>query len=137
MPDYPRPCPKCGVHTAEEGFALDRHASSGRKSLCRECDRKKAAAYYAAHADALLAQREAAREAAWQAELEALEEEHKKKVAATKRLHAAQVRHQKEFLRSIGVPDLSPEEVSERARHPASTSVSSSPGPTRISSNGL
>ena len=28
--------------------------------------------------------------------------------------HAAQVRRQKEFLRSIGVPDLSPEELTER-----------------------
>jgi hypothetical protein len=51
--------------------------------------------------------------------LEALEEEHRKKVAAKKRLHAAQVRHQKEFLRSVGVPDLSPEEVTERARRDA------------------
>jgi hypothetical protein len=45
-----------------------------------------------------------------------LEKEHKRRVAAAKKLHAAQVRRQKEFLRSIGVPDLSPEEVSERAR---------------------
>jgi hypothetical protein len=49
------------------------------------------------------------------AEREALEKEHRKRVVATKKLHAAQVRRQKEFLRSIGVPDLSPEEVSERA----------------------
>ena len=70
----------------------------------------------AAHKDELHAQRVSAREAAWQAELEALEEEHRKRVAAAKKLHAAQVRRQKEFLRSIGVPDLSPEEVSERAR---------------------
>jgi hypothetical protein len=34
-------------------------------------------------------------------------------------LHAAQIRRQKEFLRSIGVPDLSPEEVAR-----ASTRVS-------------
>jgi hypothetical protein len=43
--------------------------------------------------------------------------ENKKRVAAAKRQHAALVRRQKEFLRSIGVPDLSPEEVTERARH--------------------
>jgi hypothetical protein len=42
--------------------------------------------------------------------------EHKKRVAAQKRLHAAQARRQKEFLLSIGVSDLSPEEVSKRAR---------------------
>jgi hypothetical protein len=51
--------------------------------------------------------------------LEALRKEHRKRAAATKKLHAAQVRRQKEFLRSIGVPDLSPEEVAERARRDA------------------
>ena len=69
--------------------------------------------------DELYAARAAVREAAREAELEALEEEHRKRVADVKRLHAAQVRHQKEFLRSIGVPDLSPEEVAERARRDA------------------
>ena len=73
---------------------------------------------YAAPKGELYAAREAAREAAWQAELEALEVEHKKRVAAQKKLHAAQVRHQKEFLRSIGVPDPSPEEITERAAAP-------------------
>jgi hypothetical protein len=42
---------------------------------------------------------------------------YRKRVAAAKKLHAAQVRRQKEFLRSIGVLDLSPEEITERARH--------------------
>jgi hypothetical protein len=51
-----------------------------------------------------------------QPELEAQVEEHRKRVAAAKKLHAAQVRRQKEFLRSIGVPDWSPEEIIERAR---------------------
>jgi hypothetical protein len=37
-------------------------------------------------------------------------------MSAAKKLHAAQVRRQKDFLRSIGVPDLSPEEIIERAR---------------------
>jgi hypothetical protein len=45
--------------------------------------------------------------------------EHRKRVAAQKKLHAALARRQKEFLRSIGVPDLTPEEVMERARRPA------------------
>jgi hypothetical protein len=40
--------------------------------------------------------------------------ESKKRFAEQKKLHEAQTRRQREFLRSIGVPDLSPEEVSER-----------------------
>jgi hypothetical protein len=119
MPDYPRACPKCGIPTAEEGFAVDRHAAAGRKSHCKACDRKRRKGYYAAHKDELYAQRVAAREAARQAELEAQVEGHRERVAAAKKLHAAQVRHQKEFLRSIGVPDLSPEEITERARRRA------------------
>jgi hypothetical protein len=102
--------------TAENGFSVDRSKASGRRSYCRECDRQRRRDYYAAHRDELYAQREAAREAAWQAELEALTVEHKKRLTAAKKLHAAQVRRQKEFLRSIGVPDLSPEEITERAR---------------------
>jgi len=70
----------------------------------------------AAHKDELHAQRVSAREAAWQAELEALEEEHRKRVAAAKKLHAAQLRNQNKLLRELGVPNLSIEEVSERAR---------------------
>jgi hypothetical protein len=90
-----------------------------RSQASRACDRQGGRAYYDAHKDELYAQREAVREAARHAELEALAEEHKKRVAAQKKLHAAQVRRQKEFLRSIGVPDLSPEEVTERSRHRA------------------
>jgi hypothetical protein len=88
----------------------------GRRSNCTACDRRRGRAYYAGRRDELYAQREAVREAARQAELEALAVEHKKRVAAQTKLHAAQVRRQKEFLRSIGVSDLSPEEVTERAR---------------------
>jgi hypothetical protein len=65
----------------------------------------------------------AAREAAWQAELEAQVEDSRKKVAAAKRLHAAQVRRQKELLRSIGVPDVSPEEIAARVRRRPSASA--------------
>jgi hypothetical protein len=78
--------------------------------------RRRGRVYYDAHKDELYAQRQAVREAAWQAHLKALAVEHKKRVAATKKLHAIQTRHQKEFMRSIGVPDLSPEEITERAR---------------------
>jgi hypothetical protein len=102
--------------TAEADFSLDSSKPSGRRSYCKACDRRRGRAYYDAHKDELYAQRAAAREAAWQAELEAQVEEHRKRVAAAKKLHAAQSRRQKEFLRSIGVPDLSPEEITERAR---------------------
>jgi hypothetical protein len=102
--------------TAETGFAVDRSKASGRKSHCRTCDARRAHGWYAEHREELYAQREAVREAARQAELEALAVEHKKRVAEQKKLHEAGVRRQKEFLRSIGVPDLRPKEVSERAR---------------------
>lgn len=101
--------------TEKEGFAVDRHAASGRKSCCKSCDRRRRKAYYDLHKDEWNAEREAEREAARQAELEALAFEQKKRVAAAKKLHAAGVRRQKELLRSLGVPDLSPEEVTERA----------------------
>jgi hypothetical protein len=123
VPSYPRVCPRCGVLTAEAGFGLDRSKKAGRRSYCKACDRRRGRAYYDAHKDELYAQRKAVREAAWQAELEALAVEHKKRFAAAKELHAAQARHQKEFLRSIGVPDLSPEEVSERAQRRATSSM--------------
>jgi hypothetical protein len=77
------------------------------RSYCKACDRRRGRAYYDARKDELYARRVAAREAAWQAELKAQEEESRKRVAAAKELHAAQVRRQKELLRSIGVPDLS------------------------------
>ena len=111
MPDYPRPCPKCGVVTEEEGFAVDRSKPGGRKSSCKACDRRRRKIYYQAHKDELYAQRAAAPEARRQAELAELAVEQRKRVAAAKKLHAAQVRRQKEFLRSIGVPDVSPDEI--------------------------
>lgn len=116
MPDYPRPCPKCGVMTAEAEFGADRSKTSGRRSYCKACDRRRGRAYYDVRKDELNAQRAAAREAAWQAELKALEKRHRKRVAAVKKQHAAGVRRQKELLRSLGVPDLSPQEVTDRAR---------------------
>ena len=119
MPSYPRPCPRCGVVTAESDFPLDSSKASGRKSYCKACDQKRGRAYYAAHRDELYAQREAVREAASQAELEALAVKNKKRVAEQKKLAEALARRQKEFLRSIGVPDLSPEEITQRARRPS------------------
>ena len=107
MPDYPRACSRCGILTAEADFGADRSKKSGHNSHCRACER----ADYASRA-----RRDAVREAAWQTRLKELEEVHREKVAAAKREHEAGVRRQKKPLRELGVPDLSPEEVSERAR---------------------
>src|SRR4029453_17808009 len=63
MPSYPRACPKCGVLTAEEGFAIDRNAAAGRKSHCKACDRQRRKAYYDAARTKWNAERKAAREA--------------------------------------------------------------------------
>jgi hypothetical protein len=101
--------------TSEADFGVDRSKAGGRRSYCKACDRRRGRAYYDAHKDELHARRVAAREAAWQAELEALEDEQRTRVAAARKAHAAGVRRQKELLRSIGVPDLSPQEVTERA----------------------
>jgi hypothetical protein len=103
--------------TEEADFGVDRSKAGRRRSYCKACDRRRGRAYYATHKDEPYAQRKAAREAAWQAELEALAVEHKKRVAAGKREHAAGVRRQKKLMRELGVPDLSPEEVTRRARH--------------------
>ena len=112
MPDYPRACSRCGVVTAEADFGIDHSKKSGHKSHCRACE----AADYASRRDELYARREAVREAARQAQLKELAVVHRKRVAAAKREHAAGVRRQKKLLRELGVPDLSPEEVTDRAR---------------------
>ena len=54
-------CGRCGLVKHVEDFALDRGKPSGRKSLCRVCDRVKARRYYAAHRDAVLARQAASR----------------------------------------------------------------------------
>jgi hypothetical protein len=84
MPSYPRPCSKCGVLTEEEGFGIDHSKTSGRRSYCTSCDRRRGRAYYDARKDELYAKRAAAREAAWEAELEAQEDESRKRVAAAR-----------------------------------------------------
>jgi uncharacterized membrane protein YqiK len=101
MPDYPRPCPKCGALTEREGFSVDRHAPSGRKALCRECDRKKAHAYYEAHKDEMLAQRVAAREAAYEAEIDARIEENRANIEAVRRAGLAAQARQDALLERI------------------------------------
>ena len=112
MPDYPRACSRCGVLTAKADFGADRSKKSGHKSHCRACER----ADYASRKDELQARRDAVREAAWQARLKELEVVRRERVAAAQREHEAGVRRQKKLLRELGVPDLSPEEVTERAR---------------------
>jgi hypothetical protein len=54
LPDRKR-CAQCGLVKHVEDFALDRAKRSGRKSLCRVCDRVKARRYYAANREAVLA----------------------------------------------------------------------------------
>jgi hypothetical protein len=113
---YPRKCSGCGTLTPEEGFHRDRSQPSGRKSRCRACHRSDVGSY---HAAVRKPRRLAALEAERAAELEALEKEHKRRLKAVKKEAEAGARRQKEFLRSIGVPDLSPEEVVGRARRGA------------------
>jgi hypothetical protein len=110
---FPRECPGCGTLTPEDGFGIDRHQSSGRKSRCRVCQRRDAKAW---HAAVRKPRRLAILEAERAAELEALEEAQKERAAAAKRAAEAGARRQKKLLRELGVPDLSPEEVTERAR---------------------
>jgi hypothetical protein len=41
-----RCCYSCGLELDAEEFAADRSKGSGRKSICKVCDREKARAYY-------------------------------------------------------------------------------------------
>jgi hypothetical protein len=109
MLSFPRACPRCGVVTKKDGFGVDHSKASGRKSHCRECDRRRGRAYYDDHRDELYARRQAVREAEREAALKALEPIHRKRVAEAKRLHAAGVRRQKALLAELGVPDVSPD----------------------------
>jgi hypothetical protein len=110
---YPRKCPGCGVLTDEDGFARDRYQPSGRKSRCKACCNSAAETY---HHTVRKPRRQVILEAERAAEMKVLEREHKRRLKAVNKEAAERARRQKEFLRSIGVPDLTPEEVSERAR---------------------
>jgi hypothetical protein len=113
---FPRKCSGCGTLTAEDGFARDRSQPSGRKSRCRVCHRRDVKTYHdAVRKPRRLAALEAERAAEWKA----LEAEHRERAKAVKRAAEAGRRRQAAFLASIGVPDLSPEEVTERARRRA------------------
>jgi hypothetical protein len=47
-------CPKCALWWPPDEFARDKSKASGRKAICRPCDSKKAADYYAANRQARL-----------------------------------------------------------------------------------
>jgi hypothetical protein len=110
MPDYPRPCPRCGLLTEEEGFGIDRSKASGRKSHCRACDRRHGRAYYDAHREEQRASRLAAKEAAREGERKEFEKLSRERIAAAHRAHAEGVRRQRELFAEIGVPDVEPRE---------------------------
>jgi hypothetical protein len=59
---------------------------------------------------------QAVRDAEREAHLKALEKEHPKRLAAVRAEAEAGRRRQKALLTELGVPDLSPEEVTERAQ---------------------
>jgi hypothetical protein len=113
---YPRECPGCGTLTPEDGFAVDRHQSSGRKSRCRACHRRDAKAY---HATIRKPRRLAALEAERAAEMRVLEREHKRRLKAVHKEAAEGARRQKKLLRELGILDLSAEEITERVRRRA------------------
>jgi hypothetical protein len=113
---YPRECPGCHAMIPEDGFHRDRCQPSGRKSRCRVCHRRDVKVYHdAVRKPRRLAALEAERAAEWKA----LEAEHRERMKATKKAAEAGRRRQAAFLASIGVPDLTPEEVMERARRRA------------------
>ena len=60
LPDRKR-CGQCGLDKHVEDFGIDRGKPSGRKSLCRVCDRVKFRRYYAANRTAVLTRQAAAR----------------------------------------------------------------------------
>src|SRR5688572_4584683 len=105
---YPRKCPGCGTLTPEEGFHRDRSQPSGRKSRCRACHCSDVGNY---HAAVRKPRRLAALEAERAAKLAALEAEHKERIKVLEKAAEAGRRRQAAFLASVGLPDLSPEEV--------------------------
>jgi len=48
-------CSRCGEIRDESDFARDSWKASGRKSICKACDRAKAKAYYAQNRERVLA----------------------------------------------------------------------------------
>jgi hypothetical protein len=113
MSTFPRECTSGGVITPEEGFYLDRSSSSGRKSRCKTCYRRDVNAYN----DAVRKPRRiAVLEAEFEIKMKALERERKRRVRAARKAAEEGAKRQRELLRELGVPDLSPEEVLASAR---------------------
>lgn len=110
---YPRECPGCATLTPEDGFGVDRHQSSGRKSRCRACQRRDVKAYYTA---VRKPRRLAALEAEHAAEMKVLEREHKRRLEAVHKEAVEGARRQKALLAELGVEDVSGEELSRRVR---------------------
>jgi hypothetical protein len=100
----------------EDGFGVDRHQPSGRKSRCRLCQRRDVTAY---HHAVRKPRRLAALEAERAAEMKVLEREHKRRLRAVHKEAVEGRRRQKALLAELGVPDLSPEEVPAKARRGA------------------
>jgi hypothetical protein len=108
----PRTCISCETAKAETDFY-------GRRSYCKDCDNERRKAHYAEHREEQFHARAAARQAAEEDRLKAMEPEWRARVAAAKKEAAAGARRQKKLLAELGVPDLSPEEITERARRRA------------------
>jgi hypothetical protein len=56
-------CYRCTGDKPAADFAVDRSKASGRKSICKVCDRRKSGRYYAANRRRVIARVQAAREA--------------------------------------------------------------------------
>jgi hypothetical protein len=88
-----------------DGFGVDRHEPSGRKSRCRVCHRRDANVY---HQAVRKPRRLALLEAERAAEMKVLEREHRGRLKAVHKEAAEGARRQKALLAELGVPDLSP-----------------------------
>jgi hypothetical protein len=47
-------CYRCGEEKPADQFAVDRSKASGRKSICKPCDKAKGLAYYRRNRDRML-----------------------------------------------------------------------------------
>jgi hypothetical protein len=113
---YPRTCPGCGLVSEESDFSLDRYQPSGRKSRCKACCNRAAQTY---HHGVRKPRREAALEAERLAEEKIRQQAHTERMKAVRKDAEAGRERQRKLLAELGVPDLSPEEVTEKARRDA------------------
>jgi hypothetical protein len=94
--------------TPEEGFYPDRYQPSGRRSRCIECARRESLTY---HETVRRPRHEARLEAEFELKMKELARERKRRVKANRKAAEEGARRQRELLRELGIPDLSPEEV--------------------------